>query len=726
MKGNKLAIAVILALIVCLVLIPTCAFAEEGVDDAPVVEQGEQIGGQPEQQPSEPKEEPAEPENPTQPEELDEQEPGEQEPEQPVPDDPAEPSEEKESGDVPSEGENDSAANPTASSDGMGNVSFTENGEYGTAVAPPAVSANDGTGYDSISEALKHVDEITLNSDITEDVVIDAGRTITINLNGKTLTNNTSGVAAITNNGTLTINGSSDPALDNGTVIGNNASAIRANEGAKTILNKGTYTSVGDNLSTIFNCAGAEMIIGDVEKITGSSDAPAIRNYGTLTVSSHNGGVFTNSGAGAVIYNVGNATINAGMFTTESDDYNNALIVNEGSLDITGGTFRSRNKPVLLNIGFTDIHADGSEFTNESGALIANGYDSSSKQPNSGWITISNGTFKAGKDGRGILFGQAGTENGGQITMFNGNFNGKIIIMNYAINIGGIHNDASILGFAGENDLILETDGLYYVNTGAAPYVGLNPDIVSAAKAGQPITVHSVREGFDTYTDIPAGAVIVNVCGQSIFVNGVEVKNGETYTVPAPTSAPAVAEHAQPAAKADDKLVEAKSDSSDNQATVTIEGTTAKITVSDSNGDAVAPQEVTIKSVSALEESGVTEASIQLDTNLVIDLDIAAVKNASSSEVVTVLNENNVVTIKSGDKELVSVDVKPLLEDAGQQVTVKYSENSLKVVYGGEVVFDVDLSDLEVSGEKLTVKLENGMLKIYDSNGNLLKEIEKA
>lgn len=70
MKGNKLAIAVILALIVCLVLIPTCAFADEGVDDAPVVEQGEQVGGQPEQQPSEP-------ENPTQSEEPDEQEPGE-------------------------------------------------------------------------------------------------------------------------------------------------------------------------------------------------------------------------------------------------------------------------------------------------------------------------------------------------------------------------------------------------------------------------------------------------------------------------------------------------------------------------------------------------------------------------------------------------------------------------------------------------------------------------
>lgn len=656
MKGNKLAIAVILALIVCLVLIPTCAFADEGVDDAPVVEQGEQVGGQPEQQPSEP-------ENPTQSEEPDEQEPGEQEPEQPIPDDPAEPSEEEESGDVSGEGENDSL--DAGVSTGIASLE----GESGTPAAGGSASIGDviySTVQDAINSATNgETTTITFVENVEENITIGEGQNIILNLNGKTLTNRTA-ASTITNNGSLRIEGE-------GTVVNN-------------------------------------------------SELPAIQNNGSLTI---DGGTYISKDTGAVIYNVGRATINAGTFTTKSDDYNNALIVNEGSLDITGGTFRSRNKPVLLNIGLTDIHAEGSEFTNESGVLIANGYDSSSKQPNSGWITISNGTFKAGKDGKGILFGQAGSESGGQVTMFYGNFNGKIIRMNYTIGIGGIHSDASVLDFAGENDLIFETGGLYYVNFGGAPY-WLNPDIVSAAKAGQPITVHSVREGFDTYTDVPAGAVIVNVCGQSIFINGVEVKNGETYTVPAPASAPAATEPAQPAAKADDKLVEVKSDSSDNQATVTIEGTTAKITVSDSNGDAVAPQEVTIKSVSALKESGVTEASIQLDTNLVIDLDIATVKNASSSEVVTVLNENNVVTIKSGDKELVSVDVKPLLDDAGQQVTVKYSENSLKVVYGGEVVFDVDLSDLEVSGEKLTVKLENGMLKIYDSNGNLLKEIEKA
>ena len=660
MKGNKLAIAVILALIVCLVLIPTCAFADEGVDDAPVVEQGEQVGGQPEQQPSEP-------ENPTQSEEPDEQEPGEQEPEQPIPDDPAEPSEEEEGGDVSGEGENDSL--DAGVSTGIASLE----GESGAPAAGGSASIGDviySTVQDAINSATNgETTTITFVENVEENITIGEGQNIILNLNGKTLTNRTA-ASTITNNGSLRIEGE-------GTVVNN-------------------------------------------------SKLPAIQNNGSLTI---DGGTYISKGTGAVIYNVGNATINAGMFTTESDD-SNALVVNCSDniigLTINGGTFRSRNKPVLLNIGFTEINAEGSEFTNESGALIANGYDSSIKHPCSGWVNIYKGTFRAGKDGKGILFGQVGTENGGQVGLFYGNFSGKIIKMNYTIGGSGIFNDASIIDFTSENVPLIEVDGMFYAGVGAYSFVGLNENIVNAARLGQPITVHSINKEFNSYTDIPAGTVIVNVCGQSFFINGVEVKDGETYTVPAPASAPAATEPAQPAAKADDKLVEAKSDSSDNQATVTIEGTTAKITVSDSNGDAVAPQEVTIKSVSALEESGVTEASIQLDTNLVIDLDIATVKNASSSEVVTVLNENNVVTIKSGDKELVSVDVKPLLDDAGQQVTVKYSENSLKVVYGGEVVFDVDLSDLEVSGEKLTVKLENGMLKIYDSNGNLLKEIEKA
>ena len=689
MKGKKLVIAVILALIVCLVLIPTCAFAEgEGEDGGtlPSAEQGglsaphENLGGQ-------------------QLESLEQP----QQPEQPILTKSGAPAEETKEGEV---------------------------GEEKT----PAVTANDGTGFGSIAAALngkdasgEQVNEVTLQKNIAENVVIPEGRTIIINLNGKTLTNKDNG-ATVVNNGDLTINGASEPELNSGAVVGSGVSAVN-NFGTAT-LNIGAYTSTGD-VPTIFNGNGATMVIGDVEKVTGSSEVPVIYNAGTLEISDHQGGVFSNSSTGAVLYTDGRATINAGTFTTESADGSNALVVNGDDLTISGGTFSSRNKPVLLNTGFVDIGgADGKLFSNESGALIANGYISSSTRPSSGWITINNGTFRAGSDGHGILFGQTGNENGGQIAMFYGNFSGKIdkTFLNYTVGIGGIYNDASVLGFAGENALIFETGGLYYVNFGAVGF-DVNPDIVNAAIKGQPITVHSVRENFDTYTDVPAGAVIVNACGQSVFVNGVEVKNGETYTVPAPAaaedSAPA-AEPVQPAAKADDKLVEAKRDNSSEQAAVKLEGTTAKITVSDSSGNAVAPHEVTIKSVTALEKSGATEASIQLDTNLVIDIDVATVKNASASDVVTVTHENNVITVKSGDKDLVSVDVKPLLEDAGQLVTVKYSESSLKVVYGGEVVFDVDLSDLVLSGEKLTVKLENGVLKIYDSNGKLLKEVEKA
>ena len=37
--------------------------------------------------------------------------------------------------------------------------------------------------------------------------------------------------------------------------------------------------------------------------------------------------------------------------------------------------------------------------------------------------------------------------------------------------------------------------------------------------------------------DVPAGVKIVNNSGNTIYINGVEVKKGETYTVPEPKPA---------------------------------------------------------------------------------------------------------------------------------------------------------------------------------------------
>ena len=178
-----------------------------------------------------------------------------------------------------------------------------------------------------------------------------------------------------------------------------------------------------------------------------------------------------------------------------------------------------------------------------------------------------------------------------------------------------------------------------------------------------------------------------------------------------------------------DALVEAKKDDAVLQSNVEITGATAKITVTDNNGEQIEPKEVTIKSVAAFEETGASEASIQLTAKLIVDVDVATMKEAaaqtgSTADVVTVTNEDSVITVKSGGAELVSVDVKAVVDATEETVTVKFGTNTVKVIFAG-TVYDIDLTGLTDLGT-LTLKIENGVLKIYDKAGNLIKEVVKA
>ena len=235
-----------------------------------------------------------------------------------------------------------------------------------------------------------------------------------------------------------------------------------------------------------------------------------------------------------------------------------------------------------------------------------------------------------------------------------------------------------------------------------------------------------------TFAAIGYGATYVapDTTGLVGMKSVVENDNTHFYTVEVePTPAPVVVPEQTTTTKKDDTLVEAKKDNATEQSNVSVEGTTAKITVTDDKGEFVAPQEVTIKSVTALESTGATEASIQLDKKLIVDLDVATMKVAtakseSTTDAVTVTNEDSVITVKSGETALVSVDVKAVVSETEQTVTVKFSENTVKVVCG-DTAYSIDLSELGGVGT-LTLKLENGVLKVYDKDGNLLKEIEKA
>ena len=197
--------------------------------------------------------------------------------------------------------------------------------------------ANAGANYNTLQSAINSVEAnssstqtVTLLKDVTEDIAIPSDKTLTLDLNGKKLTNVSSNT--ITNNGTLTITGTGT--VDNVT----HQKAALYNKGTATVEG-GTYTRSAEASTSATN--------------SGNNSYYVIDNYGTLTInkgtfkfSDTNAGAFSSlihngwydgskntSGQNAVMtINDGNFTQGTGgKITVKNDDY--------GELEIKGGVF---------------------------------------------------------------------------------------------------------------------------------------------------------------------------------------------------------------------------------------------------------------------------------------------------------------------------------------------------------------------------------------------------
>lgn len=191
--------------------------------------------------------------------------------------------------------------------------------------------------YATLSAAVDAVEAadnktVTLLKDVTEDLVIPADKTVTLDLNGKKLTNVSSNT--ITNNGTLTITG--EGTVDN---VTHAKAAVWNNVGGTVIIDGGTYTRSAEASTSATN--------------SGNNSYYVIDNYGALTINKgtfkfsdttagafssliHNGwydGSKNTSGKNAVMtINDGNFTQGTGgKITVKNDDY--------GELEIKGGVF---------------------------------------------------------------------------------------------------------------------------------------------------------------------------------------------------------------------------------------------------------------------------------------------------------------------------------------------------------------------------------------------------
>ena len=201
----------------------------------------------------------------------------------------------------------------------------------------PKVAEVDGVKYETVNEAIAAANgkTVKLLDDVNEDVVVPSGVTVTLDLNGKTLTNVSSDT--ITNNGTLTITG--EGTVDNVT------------NGKAAILNKGTLNLEGGTITrsaepegqtpadgkgnsyyVVFNTSGATLNVKDDATIKGiSAFSSAVRNDGNMTVS---GGLI------------------------QQDDFI-AVKNDSGTLVVKGGTIKSANDQAIQN--WKDATIEGGE-----------------------------------------------------------------------------------------------------------------------------------------------------------------------------------------------------------------------------------------------------------------------------------------------------------------------------------------------------------------------------
>lgn len=281
-------------------------------------------------------------------------------------------------------------------------------GLYTAQVKSDNAAAIDDVQYATLADAVaaaNNGDTVTLLKNTVEDVVIPADKAITLDLNGKKLTNKTGHTITVEQGATLTINGKGT--VDNvthqkttiynkGTVTLNGGTYDRSKEDGiggsntyYTLLNHGTMTVAN---VTVNNEGGYSSLFEngyfDYSKSRDGIDNP------TLTIES---GTFT-GGINTVKNDDGaTMTINGGIFT----NYAQSAFQNHNIATINGGTFNGATVYAILNCGTgckSDVAPDLHQLTitdgNFNGKIYKGGDSKDGKTHyDIGSISISGGYF---------------------------------------------------------------------------------------------------------------------------------------------------------------------------------------------------------------------------------------------------------------------------------------------------------------------------------------------
>ena len=493
--------------------------------------------------------------------------------------------------------------------------------------------------------------------------------------------------------------------------IENNADVTATSSGAGAAIgasNNGSAGSIIISNSTV-NATndGYGAAIGGGKDEKGKVDTITIENNSIVTATGKGYGAGIGAGYEG---SVGTITIDNSEVHAYGDGWS------ARGAGIGAGQYGSVETIVIKNE--SNVEAEGDYYAAAIGA--GQGDSSDATKGTVGTITISDSTVNATSNGNGAAIGGGNYSTVGSITIDNSTVTAKQTGDPNANAIGGGTGDSSRV-----DSITIKGESTIYATGNSDAVKG---DVDTSGLEGAVIiddeweyyTKKVTPEPTPEPTPTPVPVIVID-----------PPKDENTDEEPGPAApvVPVAPKPETPVDEEEDALVESKKDDDVVHSKIEIEDTTAKITVTDETGEQIEPKEVTIKSVAKFEETGAAEAAIQLTQKLIVNVDIETMKevteqNGTDDDAVTVTNLDSVITVKSGETALVSVDVKEVIAAVEETVTVKFNRNTVRVICGASA-YHIDLTDLGDVGT-LTLRLENGVLKIYDKNGNLLREIASA
>ncbi len=348
-----------------------------------------------------------------------------------------------------------------------------------------AVAKVGGTYYKTLADAVAAADNntVTLLKDVTADITIPAGKTMTLDLNGKTLTNVND--HTILNNGNLTITGTGK--VDNIS----HAKGALYNKGT-VVVNGGTFDRSKEN--------------GKTSNDSGSNSWYTIKNVGSMTI--HDGATVQTAGNNTTLGKFSSLVSN-GYF--DANDYSTNKGLDQPILTIDGGTFRG-GLNTIKNDDRAKLTINGGTFSNYYQAVVQN----------HNIAEITGGTFTAASDANAETYGIYNCGCGaeidlGTLTVSGGTFTGatyavaEVSSLNAAVNISGGQ-------FAGTKAAIVKSSTSKATIAVSGGKFSSDPSVYVVGNGNTNIVKRDGSEGAYTYTvlaksGLTSGVYLTNPSG---------------------------------------------------------------------------------------------------------------------------------------------------------------------------------------------------------------------